>query len=87
MVEENEGSNLESSEAKGIQEYTESSGKDLVLQDSGDTNLDVSVPAQESHNGVHSPISSGVLEVSNVGAIPISLSNLIPIIGLASVSI
>ena len=86
-VEENEGSNLESSEAKGRQEYTESSGKALVLQDSGDTNLDVSVPAKESHNGVHSPISSGALEVSNVGAIPISLSTLIPTIGLASVSI
>ena len=87
VVEENEGSNLESSEAKGRQEYTESSGKALVLQDSGDTNLDGSVPAKESHNGVHSPISSGALEVSNVGAIPISLSTLIPTIGLASVSI
>ena len=86
-VEENEGSNLESSEAKGIQEYTESSGKALALQDSDDTNLDLSVTAKESHNGVHSPISSGALEVSNVGAIPISLSTLIPTIGLASVSI
>ena len=86
-VEENEGSNLESSDAKGRQEYTQSSGKALVLQDSGDTNLGVSVPAKESHNGVHSPISSGALEVSNLGAIPISLSTLIPTIGLASVSI
>ena len=86
-VEENEGSNLENSEAKGIQEYTHSSGKALALQDSDDTNLDLSVPAKESHNGVHSPISSGALEVSNVGAIPISLSTLIPTIGLASVSI
>ena len=87
-VEENEGSNLENSEAnKGIQEYTQSSGKALALQDSDDTNLDLSVPAKESHNGVHSPISSGALEVSNVGAIPISLSTLIPTIGLASVSI
>ncbi|KAK9988146.1 hypothetical protein SO802_028385 [Lithocarpus litseifolius] len=83
-VEENEGSNLESSEAKGIQEYTHSSGKAFALQDSGDTNLDLSVPAKESHNGVHSPISSGALEVSNVGAIPISLPTLIPTIGLAS---
>ena len=86
-VEENESSNLESSEAKGIQEYTQSSGKALALQDSDDTNLDLSVPAKESHNGVHSPISSGALEVSYVGAIPISLSTLIPTIGLASVSI
>ena len=86
-VEENEGSNLENSEAKGIQEYMQSSGKALALQDSYDTNLDLSVPAKESHNGVHSPISSGALEVSNVGAIPISLSTLIPTIGLASVSI